>query len=613
MASSASSRVRAAQPSRWKYSDLRRAAGAATVAAVMMGLNGTAAAEPVPVELRRQETGWQLFRGGEPYFIRGAGGTASLAALAAAGANSVRTWGGDPGPVLDEAHSLGLTVTVGLWLGHERHGFDYSSQSQIRKQLDDARAIVERYKDHPALLLWGVGNEMEGFEDGDDPAIWRAVNDVAAMVKAVDPHHPTMTVTAFVHGDRIEYLHHKSPAIDIHGVNAYGGAQVVPEMMRAGGATKPFVLTEFGPIGPWEAHKTAWGAPFEPTSSEKAAFYRESYEKAVLGAPDIALGAYAFLWGHKTEGTDTWFGMFLPDGARTAAVNVMTELWSGRAPANRAPSMAPLQAKTSMRADPGQVVNIRADLHDPERGDLRVEWLLRPEAGEYLTGGDYRPTLPAIEDAIIDADSRGARVRMPDRPGAYRVFLYAYDDAGNAATANLPLLVNGEPQTPLPFPVYIDSLEGMPWVPSGWMGGTDKLSLDGTNTEDPHSGQASIKIRYEGTFGWAAVAWQNPPDNWGDLDGGYDLEGARSLELWARGQYGGEKVSFGVGLLDKSTLHPDSAITKVEGILLTSEWRRYRVPLRRLDLSSIKTGFVVALTGRATPVTVYLDDIRFVR
>ena len=101
--------------------------------------------------------------------------------------------------------------------------------------------MVLKYKDHPALLMWGVGNEMEGFDDGNNPAIWKAVNDIAAMIKELDPNHPTMTTTAFVHGERIEFLHNRSPAIDIHGVNAYGGAQAVPQFLKDGGATKPFV------------------------------------------------------------------------------------------------------------------------------------------------------------------------------------------------------------------------------------------------------------------------------------------------------------------------------------------------------------------------------------
>jgi hypothetical protein len=146
------------------------------------------------------------------------------------------------------------------------------------------------------------------------------------------------------------------------------------------------------------------------------------------------------------------------------------------------------------------------------------------------------------------------------------------------------------------------------------MGSIDSLTLDGEyRHEPPYEGDASIRMRYEGKFGWVGVAWQDPPNNWGDLEGGYDLTGATALELWARGEYGGEKVSFGVGIIQKDKAHPDSGIAKVDGIRLTREWQRYTVPVGKVDLSGIKTGFVVTLTGRSTPVTIYLDSIRFVR
>lgn len=409
-------------------------------------LSSTGSAEAIHVELRQSEQGWQLFRGGEPYFIRGAGGPASLEALAAAGANSVRTWNAEQtAQTLDEAHALGLTVAVGIWLGHERHGFDYNDNAQVRDQLERVRDIVLRYKDHPAVLLWGLGNEMEEFEEGDNPAVWQAVNDVAKMVKELDPHHPTMTVTSFVHGARIEYVHKRSPAIDIHGINAYGGAPVVPERLRAGGATKPFILTEFGPPGPWEVPTTEWGAPFEPTSTEKAQAYRHTYETAIAGAPGFALGSYAFLWGQKMEATATWFGMLLDDGARLGTVDAMTELWTGRPPEDLAPTIdAQLSVEGGLLTNPGAEVRVTADVADPEGDTIRARWTLRSESGDYLTGGDVRSNLPDIEGAVLESSSDGVRVRMPDEVGAYRLFLYAYDETGNAATANVPLLVKGE-------------------------------------------------------------------------------------------------------------------------------------------------------------------------
>lgn len=504
---------------------------------LLMLLSSAAQAKAIPVELRETEQGWQLLRDGEPYFILGAGGDAPLDQLAAAGANSVRTWGGDDIDArLDKAHALGLSVTVGIWLGHERHGFDYDDKTQVQKQLEHARQIVLKYKDHPAVLLWGIGNEMEGFDSGDNPALWKAVNEVAAMVKKLDPAHPTMTVTAEIGGERIKYLHQRCPAIDIHGINSYGGANSLAERYREGGASKPYVLTEFGPAGSWESGQNEWGAPIELTSTEKAVSYRRNYEAGVVSAPGLALGSYVFTWGFKMEATATWFGMFLPDGARLGAVDAMTEIWSGKPPEKLVPTLQPLVVDGETQVDPGAIVQVSTTIANPEDGSLNVRWVLLRESGYYNTGGDFRPMSPDIEDAVLDGNTQGARVRMPEEPGAYRLYLYAYNAVDRAATANIPLLVKGEVRTHMPFSVYEDGFEGMPWVPSGWMGAHESLTVDGENTDSPQEGKHCIKMRYTGKGGWVGVAWQNPANNWGEQDGGYDLIGATHLELWARGK-----------------------------------------------------------------------------
>lgn len=167
----------------------------------------------------------------------------------------------------------------------------------------------------------------------------------------------------------------------------------------------------------------------------------------MLGASGLALGSYAFQWGHKMEGTPTWFGLFLDDGAPVATVDTMTELWSGMLPAHRAPAVEPLRVIGGDVRNPGDEVRVEVAVAGSDNGPLRVRWALRTESREYTTGGDFRPPLPDIEGAILDGDETGARIRMPEEPGAYRLFFYAYEQGGKAATANVPLLVQGNART----------------------------------------------------------------------------------------------------------------------------------------------------------------------
>jgi hypothetical protein len=400
----------------------------------------------VPVQLRHTAdgAGWELLRAGKPFFIQGAGGSRSLQLLVDCGGNSIRTWGADEGlqRQLDEAQRLGLTVTIGIWLGHERHGFNYADSKQVADQFEKCRLAIQRYKDHPALLMWGIGNEMEGYEKGDNPSIWKAVNDIAAMAKQLDSNHPTMTVIAEIGGERVPCINRLCPAIDVIGVNSYGGGPTLAKRYREAGGSKPFVFTEFGPPGMWESPKTSWGAPIEPTSTAKADFYRKSYDASVLSEKGkLCLGSYVFLWGSKQEATATWFGMLLPDGSRTAAVDTLAELWSGHAPSNRCPRIESLEIAGSDEVTAGATIHASVKASDPEKEELRVEWQLHREAEEHATGGDRQPVPPTYPDAIVRGDAHGAEIKLPSEPGGYRLFVFIRDAHGGAAVANVPLHV----------------------------------------------------------------------------------------------------------------------------------------------------------------------------
>jgi hypothetical protein len=385
----------------------------------------------------------RLVHHGRPYFIRGVGGHTHLERLAASGGNSIRTWGADGlGDILDEAHSQGLTVCAGLWLGHERHGFDYGDRAAVLDQLEASLEAVRRHKDHPALLMWGIGNEMEG--DGSNPAIWRAVEEVAREVKRIDPAHPTMTVIADLGRDKVQSIDRFCPSIDIIGVNSYGGISTLGERYRATGGSKPYVVTELGPLGPWEVGKTSWGSPIEMTSTDKGRWYADGYRAAVTEQDGLCLGSYAFFWGHKQETTATWFGLLLPDGAKLAAVDVLIEAWTGSPPDNTCPRIVSLEVDGAANLRPGQSVAAAITATDPESDPLTYRWVLRSDAGTIGEGGDFQED-EASYDAAVSAAGPLANVTLPTRVGGYRLFAYVYDGRGGAAVANVPLHVVGSP------------------------------------------------------------------------------------------------------------------------------------------------------------------------
>ena len=102
----------------------------------------------IKVALSHSNDGWQLSRGGKPYYIFGAGGTGSLDLLASCGGNSNRTWSVGKKTIerLDEAHRNGLSVTVGLWLEHPSRGFDYQDFQQVHDQIDKVMKAVRELK-----------------------------------------------------------------------------------------------------------------------------------------------------------------------------------------------------------------------------------------------------------------------------------------------------------------------------------------------------------------------------------------------------------------------------------------------------------------------------------
>ncbi|MDD5730839.1 MAG: hypothetical protein PHN57_06900 [Candidatus Omnitrophica bacterium] len=189
------------------------------------------------------------------------------------------------------------------------------------------------------------------------------------------------------------------------------------------------------------------------------------------------------------------------------------------------------------------------------------------------------------------------------------------DDVKFEADQNLK--AEGKKQQSMPFYIYADrSSANNHFIPSGWMGDYGDIKYDGGSKEDPYLGDTCVKIIYSGkaTQGarWAGIYWQNPANNWGTVDGGFDLSKASKLTFWARGEKGGERIEeFKVGGIMGE--YSDSDTASIGPVILNKEWTQYTIDLKGKDMSYMIGGFCWATNIDVNPdgATFYLDEIKY--
>jgi hypothetical protein len=408
-------------------------------------------AGPSHVEMKQVDGKFRLFVNGQEFFVKGAGCEfGPCEQVVAHGGNSIRTWRTDNGrqtarEVLDNAWEHGLMVMMGLDVERERHGFDYNDQGAVARQLERFRKEVIELKDHPALLGWGIGNELN--LRYTNKKVWNAVNDIARMIKEVDGNHVTTTMLAGIAKEDIDYIREHCPDLDFISIQMYGDIINLEERLQQAGYDGPYLVTEWGATGHWEMPETEWGSPIEQTSHEKAQAIKERYQKAILGDDINCMGSYVFLWGQKQERTPSWYGLFTEKGEKTEPVNVMEYMWTGRWPENLAPRMKDfvIEGKggrfdnVRLEENGNYTAKIQVEHADLQALNIRAE--IMPEPVELSDGGDYEKRPKTIDGLIISASTSEIVFKAPSQKGAYRIFVYVTDNYNNAATANIPFLV----------------------------------------------------------------------------------------------------------------------------------------------------------------------------
>ena len=405
-------------------------------------------ARPAKVELKESNGKYRLYVDGKEFFVRGAGCEfGNIEKLGRHGANSFRTWRTENGrqsgqQVLDRAQKAGLKVLMGLELIPERRGLDYDDSAVVARQFASIKEQVLKFKDHPALLGWLIGNELN--HQARNPKVWDAVNDVAKFIHQIDPNHPASTATAGVSKGVVDEIKKRAPSIDFLSVQFYGDIVNLQKRLKDAQWEGPYMVTEWGATGHWEVSSTQWKAPIEETSSQKARMFAERYEKAIAADALRCLGSYVFLWGQKQERTPTWYGMFTQKDEDTETVDVMHKIWTGGFPSNRSPQIEGISlngqtAAQSIRVKTGAPLSGVVAASDPDRDPLKYTFEIMPESTDLKTGGDFETTPPIL--ASVESLKGVIELKAPAKEGAYRLFFYVRDGKGHCGTGNIPFFV----------------------------------------------------------------------------------------------------------------------------------------------------------------------------
>ena len=579
-------------------------------------------------EVKKVNGQWQLWVDGAPYTIKGAtfgrpftkeNIGVFMRDLRSMGVNTIRTWGTgkETQLLLDSAHANGIKVMVGIWMRHGRPGmegddsFDYLRDKQgMVDMFNGAVESVKLYKNHPGVLFWGVGNEvtLNIATDKEKEAYAKFLETVIQAIKKEDTRHVVASVSAWTFDWK--WWKDFTPSLDIYGINVYGGgANQIPDEMAKLGADKPYVICEYGVNGEWEAKPDQNGLLVEPNDRQKYDVIAKGYHDWIASKQNC-LGVYVFHYGSGGDHGSVWLSMYFNNSYRPAYW-ATREAYTGKKPVNNIPDISefvlPVQKKPY-----DEWIPVTLKLTDAENDSLKISFHYNQRTGSRARKDQINPL------EFRGNLQKGFEIKVPRENGLIKVYAFAKDTYNNLGIAQTSLIIdNGRgaesliPGAKVTFPFYVyDEGKHYPYLPTGYMGDFQYLKVDGENKEQTHSGEAALKITFTGSGGWYGLAFVDPPNDWGDRVGGYNLMGATRLTFWAKSTSEMVGGTFGFGMIGQEKPYYDTG-KKSERFQLSNEWKKYEIDIRGMDLRCIKTGFVMYLGGIGETYSFWLDDVKF--
>lgn len=542
-----------------------------------------------------------------------------LQVLKSMGVNTIRIWttNANTMALLDSADAKGIKVMIGIWMRHGKPGmeaddsFNYlEDKNGMEAMYKNAIETVEKYKNHPSVLTWAIGNEvyLNMATDEEKKAYSLLLERICSQIKKLDSNHPITSVEAWTFG--LDWWEKLVPSIDIYGINCYGpGANILPKEFRKRNIDKPYIITEFGVTGEWDSQKDKNGVITEPNDHQKYSTIVTGYDQWISNkAP--CLGVYFFHYADGNQFISPWLFTHY-EGLYRPQYWAIREAFTHKTPINNTPVIHSFELP-NQKAQSGSWVPVTLAISDPEKEKLAVSFKYNQRTGsrkrrDQINLLNYRGNI-----------EEGFEIQLPKENGPIKVYINISDTYNNVGIASTSIVVEDEvarakkylvAKANFPFFVYKDGID-IPYIPSGHMGNIEAIEVDLHNTEEVFDGKNALIISYNARDNWYGVGFVDPPNDWGDRLGGYDLSGAKRFSFWAKADDNNVKVKIGFGLIDSDKPFPDTAKKTIE-MALTTEWKNYRINTKKLDLSCIRSGLVIFSSSNGFPHKIYLDNVVF--
>lgn len=578
--------------------------------------------------IQKTNNQWQLLVDGKPYEIKGITfGPADdvenydkhFKDLQYLGVNTIRTWatGKNSKALFDAAHKHNIKVMAGIWMRHGRPGmedddtFNYLKDEKGKQdQYDNAINFVKKYKDHPAVLTWGIGNEvyLNIATDQEKLAYSKLLEKICSEIKKIDPNHPISSVEAWTFG--MDWWNKHVPSVDIYGLNSYGaGANYLQGELDKRKIDKPYIITEFGVTGEWDIKAKKNGIKIEPSDKQKYDAIAKGYQDWIASKPNN-LGVFVFHYSDENNHLAPWLLTHYKSSKRPQYWAVR-KAFSGKEPENKIPVIEKFELPEKPYKS-GTWVPVTFKASDKENEKLTVSFSYNHRKGSRKRRDQI---LPLVSKGNL---KDGFQIMLPKVDGAIKIYAEVKDTSNNMGIAFNSIAVIDKkarknkflvPKVSLPFYVYKDSGK-LPYAASGYMGNYKDMKIDLSNSKEVYSGKTAIKLSYNSNGGWYGLSFQDPANDWGDILGGYNIEGAKTLSFWAKANTWDTSVQFGFGLIDKDKKYPDTAKKSIN-VKLSTVWEKYTIKIKKEDMSCIRTGFVLFSGGIGEPYEIYIDDIVF--